>query len=240
MKSARWIATPLPEVQPRLAQQRNEALVEGLGDEGWFVDLLVHHGAAPVGSDSGVMWIEEDRLFFAGERTSFGLTPDQVGDFCHLDTAIPGLKNCLELRLSHETPAGTLGITFSPISTSGRLVPSMNLLILGVVNRWIGRGRQKDGQLPPLTVSPDAEPISYLFFRTAASLTFWASIPLLLLGVWSRSPVAAVVFAIVGLTVGTVWTTVSSPLLRIRAWKDRRKLEVHRTSRLPPQSGALT
>jgi hypothetical protein len=217
----------------------NQAWFEEIGgDTGWFVDLLVHHGDAPVGSDRGVLWIEDERLYFSGHRTSFGLTAEQAADFCQYDVCIPGLKNCLELRLRHQTSAGPLGISFSPIDRSGRMLQDLHLPIQGSVNRWIGRGNATDGQLPPLTVGPDAEPSACLLFHAVGSVAFWIGVPTSLILTWNLNPIGSVVLGMAGLILGSVWTAVWSPQLRMRAWKDRRKLGVQ-PSRRPPQSGAL-
>lgn len=192
---------------------------------GWRISLLVHQGDAPMGSDEGILWIEDDRLYFAGRRTSFGLTADQADGLLEFDPATPGVRNDLELRLRHQTTVGPLGISFSRIDPAGRIDSSANREILEKVNRWIGRGTATGGQLPPLDLGPDAPTTPFLSLRAAASLAFWitllASFPALIL---SSHPFWAVGIALLGLLTGSLWTPVWSPQLRLRAWLDRRRL----------------
>ncbi|RYG23501.1 hypothetical protein EON82_13825 [bacterium] len=207
------------------SQERQQALLEGFEREtGWIVNLMVHHGSAPVGSDRGVLWIEDDRLYFCGQRTSFGLTADQASDFCRNDAAIPGLRNSLELRLRHQTAVGPMSISFSSVDAGGSVARNQDLPLLGAVNLWIGRGAETDGQLPPLTPGPDAESSSRLLRRSVGAFAYWAAIPIGLAFGWNASPLMAVTLAIAGIGIGTVWTPVWSPFLRLRAWKDRQRL----------------
>ena len=48
------------------------------GGVGWLVEVTVRQGETPTGMDRGMLWFEEDRLLFAGHRTSFALAPRQA------------------------------------------------------------------------------------------------------------------------------------------------------------------
>lgn len=216
-----------PFLEPSEAELVREFRTEegGLGRAGWLVKLLVHQGDAPMGSDRGMLWLEDDRLYFVGRRTSFGLTADQVSGLIRFDPATPGVRNDLELRLAHHTPAGPLGISVSPISPGGRVDSGAYADVIERVNRWIGRGSATGGQLPPLESGPDAPSLVELSFHAVASAAYWVllafSFPVLLL---LQQPILAVTVSFLGLLLGGMWSPLWSPWLRLRALHDRRRV----------------
>ncbi len=192
---------------------------------GWLVNLLVHQGDAPMGSDRGMLWLEDERLYFVGRRTSFGLTADQVSGLVTFDPATPGVRNDLELRLAYDTIAGPLGISVSPIVPGGKVDTSAYSDVIDRVNRWIGRGSATGGQLPPLESGPDAPSLAALSIHAVLSTAYWAILSLLFpVFLLLQQPILAVVLAFLGLLLGCVWTPLWSPWLRLRAWQDRRRL----------------
>ena len=196
---------------------RDAATMDEFGRrDGWLVDLMVRRGEAPTGSDRGMLWIEDGRLYFAGRRTSFGLSADQAAGFCRQGLSIPGLRHELDLRL---VAPGPLSITFEPVSgakwqKSRRTAHELR----EAINRWAGQGGVEGGQLPPLAIGPGAPSANALLLRALAPLLYW---PATLLAFASPFPFPIVLAALAtACFLPSVWV----PTARLRAWHDRRRL----------------
>jgi hypothetical protein len=195
---------------------------------GWLVDLVVLQGAAPTGRDVGLVWFDDDRLYFVGSRTSFGLARGQVRNVSYDDWVTNDLQPPLTVILDAVTPAGRLGLGFDVLpqppndfraSRTGRALHES-------IRGWMAASQSEDGQLPPLSVGPEA-PTRIALFRGAVQTTgVWVVIAALVLWTaaatfWWLAPVWAIVAMLVIIPWGGIWI----PRVRWRAWRDRRRLD---------------
>jgi hypothetical protein len=187
--------------------------------EGWFVELLVHQGAAVTGTDRGMLWIEDGGLLFSGYRTSFALGSDDVSAPPRYMGALPSIQGALRLPLKARTPAGELALSFNPL-------PEEELLLLGRIGSWIQDAPLRKGQLPPITLGPGALPRNRLLRCTWVATAYWAlaagSIGLLMLAM--RSLAAGLPVLLLALIVGAplrAWHVVAW----WRAWRDLGRVE---------------
>jgi len=205
---------------------RDAGMVDEFGSGvGWLVDLIVHQGDAPTGTDRGMLWVEDDRLIFAGRRTSFALAASEVLGRCHRTPPVPSLRLVLSLFLRTQTPAGRLGVSFVPLERakwqSGVTVNDVQ----EAVTRWLHNGVPGESDLPPLTPGPDAPTSDRLLLRAALVGTYWTALIAGLSGLllWSE-PIIALAVAMVGLLIGLSGPILHSPRALFRAWWDRRRI----------------
>ena len=177
--------------------------------QGWFVDLIVHRGAAPTGVDRGMLWVEDGRLVFAGHRTSFSLSTDGVLDVKR-QFPLKGVRHAIRIAL----PDGQ-AVSFAPFAkgTTNDLDETLYLWSTGV--------ETFGGQLPPLGIGPGAPPPGRLMARALGATAFYA-----LLG-WTVASVFAYGLSlyvfILFYYMGTAWS-LWHPLTYWRAWWARRRL----------------
>lgn len=210
-------------------QRRREAFrSEHEGVAGWSVDLVVLQGAAPTGKDTGVVWFDDDRLYFLGTRTSFGLARGQVTNSKFDDWLPNELHPPLTLTLSSKTPAGTLSVGFNVLPQSPREFRASRTgrALSEAVRGWMAASSGDEGQLPPLAVGPEA-PTRLTLLREALHTTaVWGIVAAVVLW-WSIStdwwlaPIWAVLAMLLLIPWGAVWI----PRLRWQAWRDRRRLD---------------
>ncbi len=167
--------------------------------EGWLVDLIVLQGAAPTGSDRGMLWIEGDRLLFAGDRTSFALAGNDVAGHIRTEEPIGGLRHALCVPLTHRTAAGPLALSFEVVGRDAE----EKILVRDTVDRWAVRVPHLDGQRPPTRLGPGAPTRTRLFFR-AAFVTAYS--------------VGLVTFGIVSLFAGALWPVLAFLALTCMVW----------------------
>ena len=205
----------IAERQRRTARLRADRLLAPLREEfgdgvGTLVWLRMLQGDAPTGEDVGMLWIEDGRLLFAGRRTSFALGPSGVRGPCQMQAALAGLRYPIRLALGERTGAGPLALSLEPIDVgTDRLTFE--------IDRW-ARTLGPPGQLPPTAVGPDAPSPARLLVGAVYATVYWAS-------VWTAGLLHGELFilpfsaAILAPRMGA-----SSPLVRWRAWRDRRRL----------------
>lgn len=212
----------------RLARAKRRDLRDAYGAvAGWTVELTVFQGAVPTGRDRGVLWFEDDRLFFLGERTSFGLAAHQTERTLDEGWPLAGLRALHTLRLRHRTRAGrvALGLDFIP-RFEGTAESADAAEFRKALAAWSDRAASAPGGLPPLAPGPDAPSQRALLVAAVASTTFWVAVALGLAVVawrtawWVAPPVAAFAGVIL-----VLWSDVWAPRLRWRAWRDRRRLD---------------
>ena len=197
--------------------------------EGWAVEMTVFQGAAATGIDRGAVWFEDGRLYFVGERTSFGLAPSQAAGDLRQEWPLAGLRCATTLRLRARTAAGPVSVGFNVLphdytgaATGGRSEAEF----VKAVKSWLADPAPPDGQLPPLAVGPDAPSALGLLTGAILNAGFWATVAaaLLLLGWrtawWAVPPVAAFAGCVLVLN-SEIW----APRHRWRAWRDRRRLD---------------
>ena len=136
-------------------ERRYEALREEFARvPGHVVTMIVRQGDAPTGSDEGVLWIEEGRLYFAGRRTSFGLVPSQSTGECHRRTRVKGIRNGVEIPLRVRTVAGTMKLSFDPILPEGGDAAEERRLQTELACWTKGRA-EGEGQYPARALAPN-------------------------------------------------------------------------------------
>jgi hypothetical protein len=183
------------------------------GGDGWLVDVLVLQGTAPTGADRGMLWIEGDRLFFAGYRTSFALTANEVAGRMRSACAVGGLRHNLRLPLASPTPAGRLSL-------------SLNLRGEGLaafyrrIDDWASHPSAAAGQLPPLTIGPGATSPAKLLAGGLAYLAGGAGLLGLLLFAAKTVDSFGLLFAA---AMPAAWIVLGA--MRLRALRDRRRLD---------------
>jgi len=216
-----------------LAHAKRQALRdEYAGINGWAVELTVFQGAAPTGRDRGMLWFEDGRLFFVGERTSFGLAPPQVEGGMREEWPLSGLRATSTLSLGRRTVAGavSLGLDFIPSDLGP--VPPLEKAFRRALDDWLHpskEGRSGEGQLPPLAIGPDAPTLRALLASAVASTVFWLFLAggLILLAIKTAWWIVPPVVAFLGVIL-VLWSDIWAPRLRWLAWRDRRKLERRR------------
>lgn len=192
--------------------------------EGWTVELTVFQGAAPTGRDRGVVWFEDGRMYFVGERTSFGLAPGQVAGGLRRNWSLAGLRCSITMNLHAHTAGGSVALGLDPLPADG-YEPSPDAHFASVLTKWTSEKGPPDGQLPPLALGPDAPSTRTLLVRAVASTAFWVVVATLLafLGLftawWVVPPAAAF-----GGCLLILWSDLWAPRLRWLAWRDRRRL----------------
>ncbi len=192
----------------------------------WPVELMVRQGEAPTGCDRGLMWVEGDRILYAGLRTSFALAPAQTGGPVVHGPRLAGIRHRLNLPLARETPVGPLSLSFWPLSEGllGAQEDAANLRV--ALNTVAGRRDhvlEALGQWPPLAIGPDAPTPRDLLLGALARVVGWtlfALVPAVALGAHPLFALAAFV-VVAGLA---NWAAAYENAPRWRAYRDRRRL----------------
>ena len=213
--------------QESWAWERDAAAIDEFGGrDGWSVQLMVRQGEAPTGEDRGMMWIEGDRLYFAGRRTSFGLTADQASGDCRFDSAVRGHQHELLLPLAAWTAAGQVAVSFAPVVHAKWQDRGAVYDLREAVDRWRARGGAEGGQLPPIVPGPGAPSAQVLLRRAVWAGTIWIAYGVGVVGlVGAGLAAAALPCAMAGGLIGAVWGDAWSPFARYRAYQDRRRLD---------------
>lgn len=162
-----------------LRQRERELLVEYASLHGWLIDLFVLQGDTPTGRDRGVVWFEEDRLYFVGDRTSFGISRGQVAAMLSDEWRATELRPEFVLKLNADTPVGKAAIGIDMILPMGSSVPFPSSKGLGQALRgWIRSSGGEEGQLPPLMLGPQIPSRGRLFVRAIGFTAIWVSVVL--------------------------------------------------------------
>ena len=205
----------------RLAADRADA-------DGWVVDFALYQGATPTGYDCGVVWFEDEQLYFVGERTSFGFAAGLASSEVRQDTTGSSLRSEMAFAIRRRSPVGEVSVGFSLVDATGGTWPQRSAeSLLGSLKVWLGKATvSSEGQIPPLTIGPRVPSSGRLFRRAIGISIVWAALGLTLISLcivseWPVVPFFAVLVFIVSLFWGDLWT----PCLHWRAWADRRRLD---------------
>lgn len=180
---------------------------------GWLVDVLILQGDAPTGADRGMLWIDDGRLCFSGDRTSFALSPDQVAGRCRTTTPIVGLRHEVRLPLCHPTLTLSIGLERTSIAEFRRQI-----------HLWTTSASPSEGQLPPTSLGPGAASPGRLLLGAVFSTVYWVAVLSMVFvssqieGSYDLLPFI-LAFAVLGAFL-RCWY----PVTRWRAWRDRRRL----------------
>lgn len=211
-----WLTFWLTRRDAELLRRTAEADEMRRGDlgrsVGWLVDLIVVQGDAPTGTDRGMLWIDEGRLCFSGDRTSFALSPNQIAGRCRSVIPISGLRHAVRLPLRHPGLALSIDPGSIPINDLRR-----------EIDAWAATAPSTVGQLPPTRLGPGAPSPARLQFRALFSTTYWSVALLLTLANLPQEGAAAGPLALLLLVVGMILRC-GYPGTRWRAWHDRRRL----------------
>lgn len=204
--------------------RQDAATIDELGArEGWLVELIVHAGDAPLGADRGMLWIEDGRLYFAGRRTSFGLTPDQTL-FCEIVRPVPGLRHPIRLPLRATTPAGPAAISLRVVRPAKWQLRTHDDEIVRTLDRWRSPSGVTGGQFPPLDLDASAPSLGRIGFGIAAGVAYWTALCAVVAGfLLGDLPFMTLALGLAGV----YYSEARMVSLRVawRALGDRRKLE---------------
>jgi hypothetical protein len=203
-------------------RRREDFRSEHEGVAGWLVDLVVLQGAAPTGRDVGVVWFDDDRLYFLGNRTSFGLARGQVVTVRNEDWLPNDLHPPLTIVLDCDTPAGNLAVGLEVLPQTRNFRANRTGAALSeAIRGWLAASHSDVGQLPPLGIGPDA-PTPFSLLKGAIQTTaLWSAV--LAIVVWASNATfwyLAPIWAIMALLLLISWGGVWIPRLRWRAWRD--------------------
>ncbi len=221
-------ASCLAAKRQAIGRRRESALYEEYSSlSGWHVDLFVLQGDAPTGRDRGVIWFEEDRLYFVGDRTSFGISRGQVKAMLGEEWSVANLRPQFVLQLHADTPAGKAAVGMNMIRPLGSTLPNPSSNSLSQALRgWIRSTGGDDGQLPPLTLGPEAPTRSRLLKSALGTTFLWsAMVPVLGFIGWIGGWVGLSISFAVGSLLMVSWGDHWFPRLRWRAWRHRKCLD---------------
>lgn len=212
------------------ARNRRTHVDEVQAVSGWAVELTVLQGATPTGHDHGVVWLEDDRLFFLGARTSFGLFSSPVAPNARDRLAFARETAPLILPLNAGTAAGEVAVRLRPLPLDEDSGSLQDVARLGwLVRSWLAQGVEGTGQLPPLAIGSDAPSPGSLLARAVGSTLLWitllpfvTALPIALL---ATSMMLAILLLLLTLTLPLVWREFGDPIGRWHAWRDRRRLD---------------
>lgn len=235
-----FLSFPLAFWLQRAEKRRASRLVAELGEfpvgVGRFVLLKISQGDATTGEDLGLLWFEDDRLYFVGRRTSFGLVPSQIYGRARTRTGFG--DKWVEVGLLRETVAGPMRVMFQQIlpeglpdveseyslGPSGRWPHQLEFVrraaLITDLDVWASGVTEGEGQYPPTALGPDVIGERRLLIEAllltvppAAVLSLVAS---LLNPTWTGTAFLLGVFLLAGM--------VPAGNLRWRALRDRRRL----------------
>jgi len=208
--------------------ERLDALRKEFGDvKGWLVEMSVRQGEALSGRDVGIVWFEDERLYFMGARTSFGLGRDDTqGRLASAHDVLEDRPHAV-LPLQAKTLAGPVSVELVFLHTvpehGQRLADDLEFK--HALKIWFSEAMPERGQLPPLTLGPDLPSVSALRRRALAAVAIWPT--LLVLALLATPLVGTFVFVGLGILVPLValWSPVVSPRRCRRAIRDRQALD---------------
>lgn len=216
----------------RTGERRAALKGEFGGVPGWLVEITVFQGEAVSGQDVGTVWFEDDRLYFTGLRTSFGLGPgDAKGRVADgRDVLEPGVDLILPLRVVSPIGPVKLGLRFAAPELASTALASSEWAFRKALREWIADG-EGHGPGPPLAPGPDLPPEGSLQRRALLATAAWPAL-LVLVGaiVGAAGFPEGVPIALLGGLVGTgaiLATHFGSPRRHWRALDDRRRLEAY-------------
>ena len=229
------------------AQGTSEAAEEDVRTEfgedgGWVVSLSIRQGDAVTGVDSGLLWFEDGKLYFAGRYTSFGLLPGQVvGKPCFRDRPF-GTRNTIEFDLDRVSTAGrtrlSLRLLLPPRQVDreedgGRAFGAMfpwernehvdfahRCALKAELDAWAVQKREGRGQYPPATLGPGIVSERRLFLEASSITLAGAAIVTLFGNLISSADARSLTLFGAYLFVAVV----PASNLRWRALRDRRRL----------------
>ena len=180
--------------------------------ERWLVDLNIIDEGCVIGSDRGILWVEDSRLCFSGHRTSFAITRDDVSD----QTAIFQFHNPLATPIFHEhslllNDKGKLGKRVISIGYTrecrGFSPYKLSELKHAIHGFEQSKKTNQNGQLPPSSIGPGVispRLILVLAMLEAVLIAFYSLIILMV-----------VVMATSGGKTGSLWLALVGPLFTI-------------------------
>jgi hypothetical protein len=213
----------------QIRRRRKLAIRDEYGEiDGWQVDMTVFQGAAPTGHDRGMVWIEDGRLYFVGERTSFGLSPSQVSITGARSLSHEPALADIQLPLDRTTAGGNLSVGLQVVPTDSGEFSAHNRQdqCRLAIKSWVKSGDSGEGQLPPLTIGPSMPGTLRLFWMAVTATAFWSGLTVivLLIGLTASWWTVFPVLFTIGL-IATLWWDVWSPRIRWLAWRDRRRFD---------------
>lgn len=204
----------------RRAYDHAAARTEFEGDYGRLVSLIVRQGDAPTGEDVGLLWFEEGRLYFSGQRTSFGLVPSQARSVSAIREGVPGVRNAVDLVLRRDTVAGAMALSFEPLLPPHESSYVHRTSLRTDLAEWTGVVASGVGQFPPTTIGPGVVGDRRLLLDALAT-TLPLSFLLSTIFHYAYPPLALPAFFLaLTVTIGAL----PASNLRWRAWRDRRRL----------------
>lgn len=194
--------------------------------DGWAVEMTVLQGSTTTGSDHGVVWVEDGRLFFVGARTSFGLSADQVDSAVRARLASAKIQTTPRLDLWTETAAGKVAVGLRPLPTTDGTNGLQDAAALGwAVRAWLAHNADRPGQLPPLGLGPDAPTPNYLLARAIGTTLLWVTASLLAVASVATCLLFIPTLLLLVWLGRADWAGFGAPPERWRAWRDRRRLD---------------
>ena len=140
--------------------------------QSWYVELNILDGECIFGSDVGILWFEDSRLYFTGQRTSFALARDDVSDrgafFRRRPKLIRGFHHEQNLLLEDKGMFGKRVVSlhygprcrdFAPLALTDFNAALDEFL-------WLRR-RKGNGQLPPSDLGPGALTVERIWWSVA-------------------------------------------------------------------------
>ena len=190
--------------------------------DGTAVDLTILQGSTPTGRARGVIWFEDGRLFFVGDRASFGLVPSQV------ERSLTGwIAKSSILPLRTQTAAGRISLLVEPIVDASRLENprQVQATLNDAIFRWLREDVPGNGQLPPLALGPDVASTTALLWGALLTGAFWTTMLVLAIGAARTSPYLVFAFVPFGAILGLTAPGLNVPRRHWRSLRDRRRLE---------------
>ena len=190
--------------------------------DGTAVDLTILQGETPTGRARGVLWFEEGRMYFVGDRTSFGLVPSQVEG-----SLTPWISKSSTLPLKIRTVAGRVALAIEPLADASRLENprQVQATLNDAIFRWLRDDVPGEGQLPPLALGPDVASTTALLWGALLTGAFWTTMLVLAIGAARTSPYLVFAFVPFGAILGLTIPGLYAPRRRWRSLRDRRRLE---------------
>lgn len=196
------------------------------GVGGWLVEMSVYQGEALSGRDIGVVWFQEERLYFTGARTSFGLgTNDLRGTTPNGNVKLDGISNLLLPLDASGSMGAAIGLKF--VGPEREFNPAMaEGSYRNALRGWLASGAKTSGQLPPFSLGPELPTTRSLRIRAVFATAAWPFLGLLALVAAGWGGAALASFLVLGLAI-VVQSSVWRPRQCWRALRDRQRLEAY-------------